>query len=94
MNHFEVERHLINELNAMNEKLQLLQGAINSPDLDSFFDAGDHGVNFRKTIVDSCQKAIMHLEIAHVNWRSATKAEHEKLLNRFQNLGDNVNVPT
>lgn len=94
MNHFEVERHLINELNAMNEKLQLLQGAINSPDLDSFFDAGEHGVNFRKNILDSSQKAIMHLEIAFENWRSATKAEHDKLLNRFKNLGDNANVPT
>lgn len=93
MNHFEVERHLISELNAMNEKLQLLQGAINSPDLDDFFDAGDFGVNFRKTIVESCHKAAMHLEIAYVNWRSATKADHDKLLNRFQTLGDNANVP-
>ena len=93
MNHFEVERYLINQLNDMNEKLQLMQDALNSPDLDGFFDAGNHGVNYRKTIVESCSKAAMHLEIAHVNWRSATKADHDKLLNRFQNLGDSANVP-
>ena len=94
MNHFEVERHLINELNAMNEKLQLMQGAINSPDLDGFFDAGDHGVNYRKAIVESCIKATMHLEIAFANWRTASKAEHDKLLNRFNNHGENSHVST
>ena len=75
MNHFEVERHLINDLNALcNDKLALLQSAINSPDWTAFLIRPETWCKPpSKKYVENPKTAIMLFkEIANI-WRSATK---------------------
>jgi hypothetical protein len=94
MNHFELERHLMSDLSFMQDKLELLQSAINSPDMDSFFDKAGDGVNHRRKIVENSKTAISYLKIIQDIWLMASNSEREKLLERFNNLSEVANVPT
>tara|TARA_R100000353_G_C6380111_1_gene161648 strand:+ start:95 stop:379 length:285 start_codon:yes stop_codon:yes gene_type:complete len=94
MNHFELERHLISDLSFMQDKLELLKSAINSPDMDSFFDKAGNGVNHRRKIVENSNTAISYLKIIQDIWLTASNSEREKLLERFNSLSEIANVST